>query len=124
MIQTRTSIVAALMCSTALMPAAWAADPVGEPGRGSAKKNPLKNVYFGEQHLHTSARGQKQAAAANRCPGHHPGAGLVLADLVHAGKDNGGQEINAVGLVPQRGQPPFFDYETTPSLKLRGPGRQ
>jgi len=27
---------------------------IGEPGRGSGK-NPLKNVYFGEQHLHTSA---------------------------------------------------------------------
>ncbi|RLA50788.1 MAG: hypothetical protein DRQ65_08620, partial [Gammaproteobacteria bacterium] len=30
------------------------ADVVGEPGRGSGKKNPLNNVYFGEQHLHTS----------------------------------------------------------------------
>jgi hypothetical protein len=26
---------------------------MGEPGRGSGKKNPLKNVYFGEQHMHT-----------------------------------------------------------------------
>ena len=32
---------------------AWAADPAGEPGRGTGKKNPLNNVYFGEQHLHT-----------------------------------------------------------------------
>ena len=31
------------------------ADSVGEPGRGSNKANPLKNVYFGEQHLHTEA---------------------------------------------------------------------
>jgi hypothetical protein len=35
-----------------------AANPVlaespGEPGRASGKKNPLNNVYFGEQHLHT-----------------------------------------------------------------------
>ena len=30
-----------------------AADSVGEPGRSSGKKNPLNNVYFGEQHLHT-----------------------------------------------------------------------
>lgn len=29
------------------------ADSLGEPGRGSGKPNPLKNVYFGEQHLHT-----------------------------------------------------------------------
>jgi len=30
------------------------AEPAGEPGRRSGKKNPLKNVYFGEQHLHTA----------------------------------------------------------------------
>jgi hypothetical protein len=27
----------------------------GEPGRSAEGKNPLNNVYFGEQHLHTSA---------------------------------------------------------------------
>jgi len=37
---------------TGLGPAA-AADPIGEPGREAGKKNPLKNVYFGEQHIHT-----------------------------------------------------------------------
>ncbi|MEE9602875.1 MAG: DUF3604 domain-containing protein [Thermoguttaceae bacterium] len=26
---------------------------IGEPGRSSGKPNPLKNVYFGEQHIHT-----------------------------------------------------------------------
>jgi len=31
------------------------ADSIGEPGRESGKTNPLKNVYFGEQHLHTRA---------------------------------------------------------------------
>jgi hypothetical protein len=29
-------------------------ETVGEPGRDSGKPNPLKNVYFGEQHLHTT----------------------------------------------------------------------
>jgi hypothetical protein len=29
------------------------ADSLGEPGRDSRKANPLKNAYFGEQHLHT-----------------------------------------------------------------------
>ncbi|MEA3413658.1 MAG: DUF3604 domain-containing protein [Pseudomonadota bacterium] len=29
------------------------AGSTGEPGRDSGKKNPLKNVYFGEQHMHT-----------------------------------------------------------------------
>ena len=32
----------------------WADSP-GEPGRDSGKPNPLNNVYFGEQHLHTQA---------------------------------------------------------------------
>jgi hypothetical protein len=31
------------------------AQSVGEPGRDGSKPNPLKNVYFGEQHMHTSA---------------------------------------------------------------------
>ena len=30
-----------------------AADPIGEPGREPGKPNPLKNVYFGEEHMHT-----------------------------------------------------------------------
>ncbi len=37
-------------------PAAWAANQsIGEPGRQANGPNPLMNVYFGEQHLHTSA---------------------------------------------------------------------
>jgi Protein of unknown function (DUF3604) len=32
---------------------AWAADSIGEPGREAGKPNPLKNVYFGEEHMHT-----------------------------------------------------------------------
>jgi hypothetical protein len=32
---------------------AWARDSAGEPGRSAGGKNPLKNVYFGEQHMHT-----------------------------------------------------------------------
>ena len=31
----------------------FAADPVGEPDRSASGPNPLNNVYFGEQHLHT-----------------------------------------------------------------------
>ena len=41
-------IVAAISCSGIV----WA-DSAGEPGRSSGKPNPLNNVYFGEQHLHT-----------------------------------------------------------------------
>ena len=43
-----TFALSALLASGAL-----AADSVGEPGRSAGGKNPLKNVYFGEQHLHT-----------------------------------------------------------------------
>jgi hypothetical protein len=47
------SIAVFLLCSMLAVSGAWAKDPVGEPGRSAGKKNPLKNVYFGEQHLHT-----------------------------------------------------------------------
>ncbi len=42
------ALVPILLASTLV-----AQDPVGEPGRSSGQRNPLKNVYFGEQHLHT-----------------------------------------------------------------------
>ena len=35
--------------------ASAAADSIGEPGRSSGKPNPLNNVYFGEEHLHSDA---------------------------------------------------------------------
>ena len=37
----------------AIAATASAQDSIGAPGRGSKNANPLKNVYFGEQHLHT-----------------------------------------------------------------------
>jgi len=50
----KTSALALSMLCTALFPASGlAADSAGEPGRSSSKPNPLNNVYFGEQHLHT-----------------------------------------------------------------------
>jgi hypothetical protein len=53
--KTRIGIVALSALCAALFAAgaATAADSVGEPGHADGKKNPLKNVYFGEQHLHT-----------------------------------------------------------------------
>jgi len=41
-------LIAALFVSTTFF-----AQSIGEPGREEGKPNPLKNVYFGEQHLHT-----------------------------------------------------------------------
>jgi hypothetical protein len=51
--KTKTLLVAALLCSVAAAPGVLAQESIGEPGRKSDQKNPLKNVYFGEQHLHT-----------------------------------------------------------------------
>jgi len=42
-----------LLCSALLVTGAFAAGSIGEPGREAGKPNPLKNVYFGEQHMHT-----------------------------------------------------------------------
>jgi uncharacterized protein DUF3604 len=52
---TRTSkyLITSALCAALSGAGAWAADSAGEPGRSSGKPNPLKNVYFGEQHLHT-----------------------------------------------------------------------
>ena len=42
-----------LVAGTMALPAL--AESIGEPGRGDRGPNPLMNVYFGEQHLHTVA---------------------------------------------------------------------
>jgi hypothetical protein len=44
----------AVLCFV-LAPWATAQDSSGEPGRENRGPNPLRNVYFGEQHLHTQA---------------------------------------------------------------------
>ena len=46
-------LISGIFCSALFAAGAFAADPIGEPGRSAGSKNPLKNVYFGEQHLHT-----------------------------------------------------------------------
>ena len=43
-----------VFCSVLMSANAFASDSIGEPGRSSGEKNPLNNVYFGEQHLHTA----------------------------------------------------------------------
>lgn len=49
----KTPLLVALVCVLQAAGLAQAADSAGEPGRGSGEANPLKNVYFGEQHMHT-----------------------------------------------------------------------
>ncbi len=47
-------ITLCLLSLALILPAALAeTKSIGEPGRDSKKPNPLKNVYFGEQHMHT-----------------------------------------------------------------------
>ncbi len=41
------------LCAAMISTNSWATDSIGEPGRSSGQSNPLNNVYFGEQHLHT-----------------------------------------------------------------------
>ena len=51
----RTLILLSVMCAAILGASPVVAkDTAGEPGRSSGKPNPLKNVYFGEQHIHTA----------------------------------------------------------------------
>ena len=49
----KTITILSLLASVLLVSGAMA-DSIGEPGRSGGGKNPLKNVYFGEQHLHTA----------------------------------------------------------------------
>jgi hypothetical protein len=51
----KTSVLSfTILCSALLSAAAFATDPAGEPDLNSGNANPLNNVYFGEQHLHTA----------------------------------------------------------------------
>jgi len=47
-------LTVSVLSSVLVAASAWAADSSGEPGRESGAPNPLNNVYFGEQHLHTA----------------------------------------------------------------------
>jgi hypothetical protein len=53
--RTKTKLSLVILTSLVCVTSSWAADSRGEPGRSSGKANPLKNVYFGEQHIHTAA---------------------------------------------------------------------
>lgn len=46
-------IALSLSLSLAVTQAVWA-DSLGEPGRSAGGSNPMKNVYLGEQYLHTT----------------------------------------------------------------------
>jgi len=47
-------LTVSVLSSVLIAASAWAADSSGEPERESGARNPLNNVYFGEQHLHTA----------------------------------------------------------------------
>jgi len=46
-------LILALLSVAMFTTGAISADPLGEPGRSDGGENPLKNVYFGEEHMHT-----------------------------------------------------------------------
>ena len=50
------------------VPGVWGQESMGEPGRGGSGPNPLKNVYFGEQHLHTSSSADAFAFGTRSTP--------------------------------------------------------
>ena len=58
------SMLSIALCTTG----AFAADSIGEPGRSAGKKNPLNNVYFGEQHLHTQNSPDAYAMGTRNTP--------------------------------------------------------
>ena len=56
-------------CVALVAPAAFAQDrSIGEPGRDGSGPNPLKNVYFGEQHLHSQWSADAFAAGTRQKP--------------------------------------------------------
>ena len=87
--RTKTSLLTlSVLCSALFTVGAFAADTAGEPGRGSGEKNPLNNVYFGEQHLHTQ-NSPDGYCTARGCCSDHSGTCLVFAYLVHARPEAG-----------------------------------
>jgi len=48
------ALTVSILPSMLIAAGVWAADSAGESGRESGAPNPLNNVYFGEQHLHTA----------------------------------------------------------------------
>jgi hypothetical protein len=62
------SVATLLLGSMLCVSGAWAADSIGEPGRGSGKANSLKNVYFGEQHLHSEWSADAFATGSRQKP--------------------------------------------------------
>jgi len=51
-----------------LLPLLASAQSVGEPGRDSKQPNPLRNLYFGEQHLHSSWSADAYATGSRQTP--------------------------------------------------------
>ena len=58
----------ALAVALAANPLAGSADSLGEPGRDAGGPNPLNNVYFGEQHLHTQNSPDAYAMGTRNTP--------------------------------------------------------
>jgi hypothetical protein len=57
-----------LMAALGAASVTLAEDSIGEPGHSSGKANPLKNVDFGEQHLHSVWSADAFAAGTRQKP--------------------------------------------------------
>jgi hypothetical protein len=64
--KTKGNLAVAILVSLVCSASTQAADLVGEPGLSEKGPNPLKNVYFGEQHLHTTNSPDAFAAGARQ----------------------------------------------------------
>jgi hypothetical protein len=83
-----------LLCSAlfaaAFATGAWADGSVGEPGRGSGEPNPLKNVYFGEEHMHTRNSFDAFTIGVNQTwdQAYEYATGIVISPILQLGADS------------------------------------
>jgi len=94
-----------LLCSALFATGAFAADSIGEPGREAGKPNPLKNLYFGEQHMHTQNSFDAFTIGVTQTweQAYRFGRGEEVT-LNSNGEDTGCQAAHKSAYRPERGQ--------------------
>ena len=93
--------IAVLFATMLMLPIALVAQSLGEPGRENDGPNPLKNIYFGEQHMHTKNSfdaftiGSGTWAQDSRLTGGGMGFGALAGGLIGALLGPGGAMAGA-----------------------------